>query len=321
MNGDQPKIEIFEPFGAAYELMKRILFQPFDFGKWLVIGFAAFLSGAWGNGFHFNFPGGGDWNFRSTSHQNLPASDSLPAWGIPLIIAIAIAVLILILVFMWIGARGRFIFTDCVVKNRAAIVAPWSEFRREGNSFFLFSIVVGFLALLAVAAVLLLVLVPMGIVTEWKGDGLGVTMVVILIFLGLVWLVLGIFFTVVTSFMVPVMYRRRCAARQAFLEVLRLILARPGPFILFALFGLVLLVAFAIVSTILTCLTCCIAGLPYVSSVVFLPALVWLLAFKLLFLRQFGPEYDVWAARGTFAAHFAARTTDCAAPACRVILG
>jgi hypothetical protein len=43
MNGDQPKIEIFEPFGAAFELMKRILFQPFDFAKWLVIGFAAFL--------------------------------------------------------------------------------------------------------------------------------------------------------------------------------------------------------------------------------------------------------------------------------------
>jgi hypothetical protein len=29
--------------------------------------------------------------------------------------------------------------------------------------------------------------------------------------------------------------------------------------------------------------------------VVFLPAFVWLLGFKLLFLRQFGPEYDVWA--------------------------
>ena len=158
--------------------------------------------------------------------------------------------MILILVFMWIGARGRFIFTDCVVKNRAAIVAPWREFRREGNSFFLFSIVVGFLALLAAGAVLFVVLVPMGIVTEWKGDGLGVTMVVTLICLGLVWVVLGIFFTVVTSFMVPVMYRRRCAARHAFLEVLRLILARPGPFILFVLFGMVLFVAFGIVSTI-----------------------------------------------------------------------
>ena len=63
MNGDQPKIEIFEPFGAAYEMMKKILFQPFDFAKWLVIGFAAFLSGLWGGGYHINFPSGGDWNF------------------------------------------------------------------------------------------------------------------------------------------------------------------------------------------------------------------------------------------------------------------
>src|SRR5688500_1143319 len=137
MNGDQHKIEIFDPFGAAYELMKGILFRPFDLGKWCVIGFAAFFSGSWGGGFHINFPGGGDWKFRSTSQHNLPASESFPDWGIPVFVAIAVVILILILVFMWIGARGRFIFMDCVVKNRAAIVAPWQEFRREGNSFFL----------------------------------------------------------------------------------------------------------------------------------------------------------------------------------------
>ena len=297
MNGEQPKIEIFEPFGAAYKLMKKILFQPFDFQKWLVMGFAAFLSGLWGAGHHINFPSGGDWNFRSTSHQTTQQSDFLQtAWLIPLIIIIALVVMILVLVFMWIGARGQFIFTDCVVKNHAAIAAPWREFRREGNSLFLFSIVVGFLVILAAVALSLLVLVPMGIVTEWKGDGLSVTMVIAMICVGLVLVVIGISLAVLTSFMVPVMYRRRCVARHAFLEVFRLVLARPGPIILFALFGLVLFVAFAIVSTILTCVTCCIAGLPYVSSVVFLPALVWLLAFKLLFLRQFGPEYDVWAA-------------------------
>ena len=44
MNGNENKIEIFEPFGAAFELMKKILFQPFDFQKWCVIGFAAFLA-------------------------------------------------------------------------------------------------------------------------------------------------------------------------------------------------------------------------------------------------------------------------------------
>lgn len=48
------KIEIFKPFGEAYALMKKILFQPFDLTKWLVIGFAAFLTHL-GAGFNFNY--------------------------------------------------------------------------------------------------------------------------------------------------------------------------------------------------------------------------------------------------------------------------
>jgi len=108
MNGEQPKIEIFEPFGAAFELMKRILFQPFDFAKWLVIGFAAFLSGAWGSGFQFRFPTGGNWNFKSTSyHHNTSISESLPPWLLPFLFAIVAGIIILVFVFMWIAARGR----------------------------------------------------------------------------------------------------------------------------------------------------------------------------------------------------------------------
>src|SRR5207247_5734224 len=116
------------------------------------------------------------------------------------------------------------------------------------------------------------------------------------VFVGLVWLAFSVFFAVATQFMIPVMYRRRCRALDAFFDVSRLILARPGPIILYVLFGIVLVLAFLISSTIISCLTCCIAALPYISSVVLLPAFVWLLSFKLLFLRQFGPEYDVWAA-------------------------
>ena len=53
-------------------------------------------------------------------------------------------------------------FTDCVAKNRGAVVAPWREFRTEGNSYFLFSLVVGlalfvFAVLLSVPVILLLV--------------------------------------------------------------------------------------------------------------------------------------------------------------------
>ena len=59
MNGSEPRIEIFKPFGEAFELMKKILFQPFDLRKWLVIGFAAWVAnlGAGGGGIgNFNYP-------------------------------------------------------------------------------------------------------------------------------------------------------------------------------------------------------------------------------------------------------------------------
>ena len=296
MNGEQPKIEIFEPFGAALELMKRILFQPFDFTKWLVIGFAAFLSGSWGSGFQFRFPSGGNWNFKSTSFNHAPISESLPTWLVPFIFVIVALIIVIAFVFVWISARGRFIFLDCVVKNRGEIVAPWNEYRREGNSFFLFSLAVMLLAMVVMAGLVLLFVVPFGVFSGGKmTTGLGVAAICALIFCGLVWVAFIIIFAVVTQFMVPVMYRRRCLAREAFFDVWRLIRRRPGPFVLFVLFGIVLALALVVAGTIVSCVTCCIAGLPYISSVVMLPAFVWLLGFKLLFLRQFGPEYDVWA--------------------------
>ena len=296
MNGDQPKIEIFAPFGAAFEWMKRMLFQPFDFAKWCVIGFAAFLSGSRGGGFWWKFPSNGNWNFRSNSYNHMPTSESLPMWLLPFITILVVLVLIFILVVMWVMSRGRFIFTDCVVKNRAAIAVPWREYRREGNSFFLFSLAVMFLAMVIMAVLVLVIVVPLGLFAGGKGTaGLGAMAVFALVLIGLVLLAWTIFFAIVTQFMVPVMYRRRCLAREAFFDVSKLLLGQPGPFVLFVLFGIVLVLALILASTIVSCLTCCIAALPYVSSVVFLPAFVWLLAFKLLFLRQFGPEYDVWA--------------------------
>ena len=63
MNGTDPKIEIFKPFGQAFELMKKILFQPFDLGKWCVIGFAAFLASLSG-GSSYSFNPFSRWNAR-----------------------------------------------------------------------------------------------------------------------------------------------------------------------------------------------------------------------------------------------------------------
>jgi hypothetical protein len=300
MNGTEPKIEIFAPFGAAYEWMKTVLFRPFDLGKWLVIAFAAFISGSWGGGPNFNFRwGGDDWKFKWSSHGNAP-DWSLPAWGIVLIVLGALLLLLLIVVLTWVSSRGRFIFTDCVVKNRAAIAEPWREYRREGNSFFLFLLAVGFLSLLAAGLLIFILAVPLGLFSDNRAAlaGFGATAIISLIVFGLIWLVAAIFIALVTELMVPVMYRRRCLAKEAFLDVTRLVFRHPGEFVLFVLFGIVLGIAVVVVGIIVACMTCCIGGLPYISTVLLLPAIVWLLAFKLFFLRQFGDQYDVWAAVG-----------------------
>jgi hypothetical protein len=41
------------------------------------------------------------------------------------------------------------------------------------------------------------------------------------------------------------------------------------------------------------CLTCCVALLPYVSSVVFLPISVFFRCYSLGFLEQFGEEWRI----------------------------
>ena|SRR5436305_6910583 len=104
MNGTKPKIEIFKPFGEAFELMKRILFQPFDLKKWFVIGFAAWLA---------NLGGGGGFNYPSDRGEQVKkVNDAISQIPHPILLAgivfVTVLVLVLIVVFAWLRARGRF---------------------------------------------------------------------------------------------------------------------------------------------------------------------------------------------------------------------
>lgn len=299
MNGTPPaQIQIIAPFTAALEWMKTMLFQPFDFAKWLTVAFAAFLAGNFGGNFRFNrswsMP---DFNYRFQNDVTSAGGNwEIAPWLIALFAGIGLFVLACAIVWAWVSARGRFMFTDCLVKNRGAIAEPWHEYRREGNSYFFFSLIIGFcgLALAAIVAVAMW-LVFGGIFRGEESGGVSVLFIVVVAIIVLVWLVLAIVFSLIFHFMVPVMYRRRCLAREAFFDVLKLIAGHPGPFLLFVLFSIALLLAVSIIGTVIACLTCCIGALPYISTVILLPAIVWLATYKLLFIRQFGDAYDVWA--------------------------
>lgn len=290
------RIEIFGPFEAALNLTKLILFQPFDLTKWCVIGFAAFLSSLGGGGGNmFNIPsrlGNRDWSWRSTTHDMTHAANGMPAWVIPLIAVIVLLAIAIGVVLAWVGSRGRFMFTDCVVRNRGAIAEPWKEFRQEGNSLFFFRLVVGLIFVVGLGLAgspLWLPWVMKGAAPEGVRLIVGVTLMVTFC------VAMLLPYVVVSYFMVPIMYRRRCGAVQGMRESVGLIMAEPGPIILFLLFNVVLGLAIAMGACVITCLTCCIAAIPYVGTVILLPVFVFGAGFQLLFLRQFGPEYDVWA--------------------------
>lgn len=292
MEATPRRIEIFAPFEAAFALTRLILFKPFNFKKWCVIGFAAFLAnlaGSFGGGFNFKSPGKSDWKGRS--HEAIETASGLPGWAIGLIIAGAIIIVAIAVALVWVSARGKFVFADCVVRNRGAIVEPWKQFKREGNSYFLFTLAVA-LVLLTVMA---LASLPLWLPFVLRGDApAGWVLAFGLVGLGVIAALVCCAWALISRFMIPIMYRRRCGAREGFRGAMRMVARHPGPIILFALFSIVLWVAVFLVACAVTCLTCCIAAIPYVGTVIFLPLPVFFMSYVMLFARQFGHEYDAW---------------------------
>jgi hypothetical protein len=294
MNGTEPQIEIFKPFGEAFELMKKILFQPFDVKKWFVIGFAAWLA---------NLGGGGGFNYQYNRREDVQklneAISQIPhAILVVGVCVLILIVLVLVVLFAWLRARGRFMFIDCIIKNRGAIAEPWHDFQKEGNSYFLFSLAVG-LALFVVAVLLAVPLIFLVVQDRYyffiHRDQLNIYLISAIAAWAFLVILFVLAWSLIANFMVPVMYLQRCRASKAFGIVARLVAAQPGEILLYCLFLIVLALATAIVTCLVTCATCCIAAIPYIGTVILLPVFVLLRSFSLLFLRQFGPEYDVWA--------------------------
>jgi len=290
MDPSEPRIEIFAPFGEAFETTKKILFQPFDLTKWFVIGFAAWLATMF-SGASFSYRrgfGNGDWDWKAHTH-GLPFSmHDAPPWVIPLVIGGGLLFLAILVLLLWLNARGRFMFTDCIVRNRGAIAEPWREFHTEGNRYFVLQLIVTFCSMIIFGGLGLL------LVFSWYWNN-SILPWPVLILIAVAFFLVAIVVGLIMKFMVPVMYRQRCLALNAFRAVWQLIAANPGIFLLFGLFYIVLYIAAAMIGCLAACVTCCIAALPYIGTVILLPVVMFLFTYPLCFIRQFGDPYDVWA--------------------------
>lgn len=294
------RIRYWAPLEAAWERMKELLFRPFELGFWLVLGFSAWLAGL-GSG-----PGGGVSNVGDHSrHVGESLRDGASALFhntllISLFLFIGLAVLVLVIILLWISSRGKFIFLDNVIRQRAEIVEPWGRLRRLGDSLCLWRI--GFLiAILVLAATM--IGIPAVVAAVSSGGAVqtlsvfSLSAVSLLIILSVIVLAVGasLINLFLDAFIVPIMYRYDLKATEAWRHFLPWIKARPGALILYGAFVLMLLLGFGMASVLACLMTCCIAALPYVGTVIFLPLLVTYRYFSLEWLAQFDEGFDFFS--------------------------
>src|SRR2546430_13916511 len=117
MNGVRPRIEIFRPFGEAFELTNKILFQPFDLKKWLIIGFAAFLSGHLaGVGFNFPSPFGNFQSHRTTPEVISPHFEQWKPWLVAVVVGGGLLFFSFVIAVVGVSDQHGFLFGKSVAR-------------------------------------------------------------------------------------------------------------------------------------------------------------------------------------------------------------
>lgn len=298
-----PKLSVINPISPAIERVRDVLFRPFNLGRWFVIGFCAFLAylgegGGWGSGRPF----GRSHNAGSFDEVKEFFNENL-YWIVPVAIAVVVLFIGLGILFLWLRSKGKFMFLHCVAKNKAEVKVPWSRYKGEGNSLFLFSFVVGIISFVCFA-ILTGVIIFCIIALKKKGVGiaLGIGGIALSV---LVMIVIGIGFALLSKFtkdfVVPIMYLRGCKTVEGWRQFLPILMARKGACALYILFQIVINLAIGMISAtvmLTACCFCCLGVLfiiPYIGTVLLLPLHVFKRSYSLYYMRQFGPQFDAFS--------------------------
>ena len=105
-------------------------------------------------------------------------------------------------------------------------------------------------------------------------------------------------------FLIPTMYLKRVQAMEGVhIAWEHLCRGHIGSAVLLLLMLIVLGMGAGIAVIVVTCSTCCVAALPYISSVVFLPVTVYFACYVLEYIQQFGSEWQFFAPLCSYCGH------------------
>lgn len=293
------------PLQRAWGRMVRMLFRPFRFELWLVVGFAAFLSELFSGG------GGGGSNLGGRFRRHVPMVagevrqrilDFFHQPGMLVaLIALGCLAFALAIVLLWVNSRGRFIFLDNVIYERPAIVDPWRRYAQLGDSLFRWMLVftaasVGVAVLISLPFIAVLRTLWYEGSFHWAGIAsiFGLMLMAVPVAMVVCFALLFLY-----HFVVPIMMRHNLTTTAAWQYFLPLLRAHPGSFLLFGLMMLLVEIVFLVAMAVVRVSTCCVGfalfAVPYVKQIALLPALATIRGIGPEFLAQFGPEFDLYA--------------------------
>jgi hypothetical protein len=315
MNSEQPnRVSVIDPVTPAIDRVKLILFRPFDLRKWFVIGFCAWLAYLGGGGGGGGGRGGGppynvaheQQEAREQIRQGIEAARNYISnnmyWILPVIVTAVVLIILIVLLVAWLNSRGRFMFLHCVATNKAEVAVPWHKFRKQGNSLFLFRIVLGIISFVVV--VLPIIGIVVLIIMMVSGSAPGIVSIPGIVILGLSIFALSILLFLVKKFtydfVVPIMSLRMSSCMAGWREFMTILSANKLRFTLYLLFQIVIkivigaMIGIGFCIGLCFCCASCLLLIPYIGTVILLPVLVFTRAYSLYYLQQYGPEFDVF---------------------------
>ncbi|RKY53802.1 MAG: hypothetical protein DRP93_05985 [Candidatus Neomarinimicrobiota bacterium] len=301
-------ISYSDPLSLAWTRMKKALFQPFDLSKWFTIGFTAFLAtliGGPGSGGGGNYSQNyGDNNLDWEEIANFPQI----AWQwlmenslwFSLIIVGVVLLFIILVVLTWLSSRGKFMFLENVIHDKAEVSKPWHDYKKLGDSLFSWRLIFGVVSFIIIMLSLMFSFVV--VVNLFSGYSSIPTKVFSIMGLVLQFTILMTMISYISlfldSFVVPIMYKHKIPASQAWDRFLPLLSKYPWYFLLYGIFVFALWIIVVIGIVLFGLFTCCIGFLllviPFIGSVVILPVTYTFRVFSVGFLEQFGEDFTLF---------------------------
>lgn len=284
-----------------------MLFRPFDPPLWFGLGFCFFLAHlVRGIGANFKIPSRAGGLVVGPGGRFDPWEEVLRhgqwlinhlTYAVGFAAASMVVITLLGALLFWLRSRGTFMMIDGLAFGRGLVKDPWRQYRYLGNSLFRFNLVAWLImSAVTLAAYIVAVIVALpDIENQVVGTRLVWAIIIVVVVWPLAWVNYLIVEMLLLDFIAPTMYLRDVRVGAAWSiwcrEVFR------GHFwrlTLFYLMKLVLTLAVLFAMGLAMCLTCCLPILPYLGTVILLPAYVFMRCYTLYFLEQFGEPWRLF---------------------------